>query len=444
MTILNQQVPFIQAQISHQGWIWRKSQFGWVQRFAVIYQGVIYFFHTHEMSEKFRLLAARGNDSVFLASQVSEDMIALEHCVLTRNDVWEDREWVLQFKIDDHVEMCSGKRCLICLLLLRLLVFFFSCVRVPAQFFSQHLDVCFRSYFCMCVWAPSVVDEAQCTAWVLAVRMARHWFESITDDHPTRKLTGGVGGGDDDGPMLAQNENPLWNLANGRKAGGATGSASAAPEAKAKNKKKKKKAKKVASSSESDSDSDDDVSARKKNAPKSASLRALLQSGVVPQEISMPGPNSARGGGGSRGVSAVFDAGQSAFTMGGQSYATGGYAPQGQLYASLQTPYDPLTGQPYPVAQAQGYAPHGYAPQPQYGAPQGQYAPQGHYLPQDPAYAQPQPQPSYAQAPQNGLQQSPSYAPVPQQSVAPTSSLSRAPSATPKMLSVFLNNPQHM
>ena len=222
-----------------------------------------------------------------------------------------------------------------------------------------------------------------------------------------------------------------------------------------------KKAKKVESSSEADSDSDEEVDVRKKNAPKSASLRALLQSGVVPQEISMPGPNSARGGGGSRGVSAVFDAGQSAFTMGGQSYATGGYAPQGQMYASLQTPYDPLTGQPYPVAQPQGYAPQGYVQQPQYVMPQGQYAPQGQYMPQDPAYAQQQyqtgggqqpqqqQQQGYVQAPQNGLQQpmqAPAYTMPPQQPLAQpmASSLSRAPSATPKMLSVFLNNPQNM
>jgi hypothetical protein len=125
-----------------------------------------------------------------------------------------------------------------------------------------------------------VVDEANCTAWVLAVRNARHWFETITDDHPTRKLTGGVGGGEDDGPMIEQNQNPLGQ---GQQVKSAVAVDSGE---KKKKKKKKKKAKK-----DSDSDEDDDNDAPKSQRgrgragpQKSASLRSLLQSGVAPQE----------------------------------------------------------------------------------------------------------------------------------------------------------------
>ena len=60
----------------------------------------------------------------------------------------------------------------------------------------------------------SLVDDSQATAWVLAVRNSRQWFESIEDDHPTRRLFGGHGGGDDDGPMLASNANPLATTEN--------------------------------------------------------------------------------------------------------------------------------------------------------------------------------------------------------------------------------------
>lgn len=40
------------------------------------------------------------------------------------------------------------------------------------------------------------------------MRNTRHWFESIADDHPTRRLFGGVGG-EDDGPLMEQHANPI-------------------------------------------------------------------------------------------------------------------------------------------------------------------------------------------------------------------------------------------
>ena len=43
-----------------------------IQKRALIYEGVLYFFDTRDLAEKFKLLAARDQDSVFLASQVSE------------------------------------------------------------------------------------------------------------------------------------------------------------------------------------------------------------------------------------------------------------------------------------------------------------------------------------------------------------------------------------
>jgi hypothetical protein len=72
---------------------------------------------------------------------------------------------------------------------------------------SQLMCVCVCVCVCLCAWC-AVVDEAQSDAWVLAVRNARHWFESIMDEHPTRRLFGGLGG-EEDGPMLEQNYNPL-------------------------------------------------------------------------------------------------------------------------------------------------------------------------------------------------------------------------------------------
>jgi hypothetical protein len=165
VSILSTKIPLIRAKIMYEGWMWRRMSVGgfgvWQQRYALIYEGVLYFFVTKDNADKFKLLAARDADSVFLASQVSEDMLSLEYCELTRHDIWEDRDWVLKFKVEEHVEL------------------------------------------------GSVVDEANATAWVLAVRNARHWFEKIPDEHPTRKLVGGTNANEEDGPMIEQNVNPL-------------------------------------------------------------------------------------------------------------------------------------------------------------------------------------------------------------------------------------------
>lgn len=57
----------------------------------------------------------------------------------------------------------------------------------------------------------SAVDEVQSKAWALAAHNACHWFETIPDDHPSRRLFGGLGG-EEEGPMLASNTNPLAQL----------------------------------------------------------------------------------------------------------------------------------------------------------------------------------------------------------------------------------------
>jgi hypothetical protein len=48
-----------------------------------------------------------------------------------------------------------------------------------------------------------------------AVRNARHWFESIPDDHPSRLMFGGGarggGGGDDDSPLIEFHHNTLMS-----------------------------------------------------------------------------------------------------------------------------------------------------------------------------------------------------------------------------------------
>jgi len=159
--LLKQKIPKVQAVTMHEGWMWRRtSSMSWEQCYVVIYEGVLFFFDNREISDKFKLIAARDEDAVFLASQLAQDLICLETCELTQHAIWEDRPWVMKFQVEELEEFVS------------------------------------------------VVDEAQSDAWVLAVRNARHWFESIMDEHPTRRLFGGLGG-EEDGPMLEQNYNPL-------------------------------------------------------------------------------------------------------------------------------------------------------------------------------------------------------------------------------------------
>jgi hypothetical protein len=97
-------------------------------------------------------------------------MLSLEHVDVVQHSIWGDRNWVMIFQVNDPTVDDS----------------------------EEKLEV----------WL-SVVDEAQSNAWALAVRNVRHWFETIGEDHPTRRLFGGLGGGDNDGQMIEQHANPI-------------------------------------------------------------------------------------------------------------------------------------------------------------------------------------------------------------------------------------------
>lgn len=79
---LGEQIKDVLAEIKHEGWIWRKYQLAWFQRFALIFEGVLYFFQTRDMAEKFKRLAARDQDSVFLASQLAEGVCVSTYLIV--------------------------------------------------------------------------------------------------------------------------------------------------------------------------------------------------------------------------------------------------------------------------------------------------------------------------------------------------------------------------
>jgi hypothetical protein len=160
-TIFADRVPKLRASPSFEGWMWRrKTASDWQQSYALLYDGVLFFFLTIEAADIFKMLAPRDEDSVFLASRFSDDMIYLEHCTVVQHRTWEGQQWVLDFAIENMHDFAS------------------------------------------------VVDEANSDAWTFAVRNARHWFETIPDDHQSRRLFGGVGG-EEEGPMIEQHTNPI-------------------------------------------------------------------------------------------------------------------------------------------------------------------------------------------------------------------------------------------
>lgn len=70
-------IPPTVCEVSHSGWLWRKRFGGWEQRFAIIYEGVLYFFVNFEDYEKFKLVASRGNDAIFVAAPLAEGLFDL-------------------------------------------------------------------------------------------------------------------------------------------------------------------------------------------------------------------------------------------------------------------------------------------------------------------------------------------------------------------------------
>ena len=67
-------IPKVQAITMLEGWMWRKQGSDWVQCYSLIYEGVLFFFENREIADKFKLIAARDEDAVFLASQLSEGL----------------------------------------------------------------------------------------------------------------------------------------------------------------------------------------------------------------------------------------------------------------------------------------------------------------------------------------------------------------------------------
>ena len=61
------------AMVAHEGWLWRRGEKNaWSQRFAVILNGVMYFFVDTTASDQFKLIVARGDEGVFVAAQFAE------------------------------------------------------------------------------------------------------------------------------------------------------------------------------------------------------------------------------------------------------------------------------------------------------------------------------------------------------------------------------------
>ena len=56
----------------HEGWMWRQKALNWAQRYALIYDGVLYFFESMDKVDHFKLLASRNDDSIFVANQCVE------------------------------------------------------------------------------------------------------------------------------------------------------------------------------------------------------------------------------------------------------------------------------------------------------------------------------------------------------------------------------------
>ena len=147
-TLFSALVPHTRVTPMFEGWVWRRlGSHDWRQRYAILHDGIIFYFVDHETSEKFKNVAARMEDSMFIATPLAEATINTENVVVSQSAPLDDKIFVLNFKAEDPP-------------------------------LNENI---------------SLVDDAQSVAWMLAVRNARHWFESIVDDHPTRRLFGGQG-----------------------------------------------------------------------------------------------------------------------------------------------------------------------------------------------------------------------------------------------------------
>jgi hypothetical protein len=184
--LLKQIVPSTRIAVSHEGWLWRKVGSSWEQRYAVIFQGVLMFFADHDVCEKFKHIASRGGDTMFVAAPLMEGvtlqirnfcihLCSYLHFFISAAISLELCESELHVVVDDKNNVIS--------------------LEIEEPYLSERI---------------LAVDEAQALAWLQSLRNGRQFWEGIADDHPSRKLFGGVGG-EEDGPMLSQNANPLAN-----------------------------------------------------------------------------------------------------------------------------------------------------------------------------------------------------------------------------------------
>jgi hypothetical protein len=218
VSIFTAQIPRVRASPSFEGWMWRRrAENDWAQTYALLHDGVLYFFASIEAADIFKVIAPRDDDSVFIASRMADDMICLESCSVEQMSTWEGVTWVLDFKvrtgskmifnhgletkIANHGDKITGFHFTI---FGQELVLKIACS--PTS--SSAVWICLTHQIDKMHDFAHVVDEANSDAWTFAVRNARHWFETIPDDHPTRRLFGGVGG-EEEGPMIAQHTNPI-------------------------------------------------------------------------------------------------------------------------------------------------------------------------------------------------------------------------------------------
>ncbi len=75
-------IPLVRPDIKHEGWLWRQLGRAWEQRYAIIQNGVLFYFRSSEDCEKFKLISARTDDSLFIAATLTEGMRALVCAVL--------------------------------------------------------------------------------------------------------------------------------------------------------------------------------------------------------------------------------------------------------------------------------------------------------------------------------------------------------------------------
>jgi hypothetical protein len=67
------QIPAVHASTQFEGWLWRKTAAArWIQQYSVIYEGVLFFFPTVEQSDKFKAIAGRSDDGMFLAAPLAD------------------------------------------------------------------------------------------------------------------------------------------------------------------------------------------------------------------------------------------------------------------------------------------------------------------------------------------------------------------------------------